>query len=423
MHTEAPLLSQSPYKCKWLARARTQCVLLSLHCWHTNHVAISWPHNSCWVFIYLLWGDQGATGWFLQDRFWSLQQFGVWNIHSPVGFICNVIFSTFSLLLITFTHEETFTHRSKLNVMIMKRFPPWVAACLYLFGLSVNFVLACYQFQPPQNLYARLCFIKIDRWEQLVRIWFYFGCIITEHISHQVRPAATAASMERRGGAGDTGWRRLIQRYCSAQGKVADGELGLWPPLLFSLLNPGQPRPQGAPIFCQRVSTLASLLSEFWLHLNAKEILWCKLSQWKVLSPKDASRVKADKDAVWAVNTRRNACLQLKQQVAYLDIIASTKTFVYFYCSFRLVSTRCKHAGVSAAERLTRWAKAWLGSSWVRLQLWAILGKISLHGHRAGACKSIPSFCRSTSARRRQRATGVGGQSSVLVTCGGSATP
>lgn len=53
----------------------------------------------------------------------------------------------------------------------------------------------------------------------------------------------------------------------------------------FSLLNPGQPRPRGAPSFCQRVSTFSSLLSEFWLNLNAKEkILRSKLSQWSVIS-------------------------------------------------------------------------------------------------------------------------------------------
>lgn len=51
-----------------------------------------------------------------------------------------------------------------------------------------------------------------------------------------------------------------------------EGTLHLPPsPLLCSLLNPGQPWPQGAPIFCQRVSTFADLLSELWLHLNAKE--------------------------------------------------------------------------------------------------------------------------------------------------------
>lgn len=36
-------------------------------------------------------------------------------------------------------------------------------------------------------------------------------------------------------------------------------------------LSSPQPRPQGAPIFCQQVSTFASLLSEFWLNLTGKE--------------------------------------------------------------------------------------------------------------------------------------------------------
>lgn len=63
-----------------------------------------------------------------------------------------------------------------------------------------------------------------------------------------------------------------------------------------------------------------------------------------------------------------------------------------------------------------------------RLQLGANFGdRISLHGHGAGACKSIRAYCCcSTSARRRpprQRATGVAGQSSFVVTCGDSAKP
>lgn len=77
-------------------------------------------------------------------------------------------------------------------------------------------------------------------------------------------------------------------------------------PAFLSLLNPGQPRPQGAPIFCQRVCTLSSVLSEFWLNLNAKEEIVgserCYLQ--KMCVPCDG-RLKSL--SVWVVNTCKNA--------------------------------------------------------------------------------------------------------------------
>lgn len=101
-----------------------------------------------------------------------------------------------------------------------------------------------------------------------------------------------------------------------------------------SLLNPGQPRPQGAPFFCLQVSTFAGLLSEFWLNLNAKECsLWSERSQWKVLSLKKVRHVKADKNhfRFELVNTCKNAesvfCLNKTLIYEHKGIIS----FVYCY--------------------------------------------------------------------------------------------
>lgn len=144
--------------------------------------------------------------------------------------------------------------------------------------------------------------------------------------------------------------------------------------------------------------------------------------QWKVLSPKVACRVKVDKIML---------SLRCKHAQECWKCVSLNKTLISTLLQQQalLISTSLSISGrvLQTHQSISCRAKVWLRSSWVRFKHWAILGKISLHDHRPGACKSIPLHCCwSTSARRRpprQRATGVGGQSSFLVTCGDSAKP
>lgn len=160
------------------------------------------------------------------------------------------------------------------------------------------------------------------------------------------------------------------------------------------------------------------VLIKFECHRD--ERVGLKLSQWKALSPKYARRVKTDKNhfqPVLQTHARMLKARFVSQHNSYLYVTAATKWFVYLYMSF----TSCPGIGASTGR------EAYLDQSLIWIQLietptLSYFRKDQLHGHRAGACKSIPTYCCwSTSARRRpprQRATGVGGQSSFLVTCG-----
>lgn len=226
--------------------------------------------------------------------------------------------------------------------------------------------------------------------------------------------------MQGRSGAGDTGWRWLIQRYC-AEGRAADGELSLWvepPTLPLSILNPGQPRPQGAPFYCPQVSTFASLLSEFWLNLNAKEkSLQSKLSQWKVLSPKPYISVQIKLPFSLTCKHVNVFCYTTHLLSVYFCSHTIICLFLHLHQSLQTPRRISWPRGLNVSGRSLIWDPTDWGSN---TELF--LGRISLHGHRAGACKSISTYCCwSTSARRRppwQSVTGVGGQSCFLVTYG-----